>query len=310
MNANQRSISVWRIAGVLIGFTVRLAFKVLMLALRTGGRLAARTPAAAKLVAYLESNATQAEQAPVDPGAPATAQESQPEQYHTVGRDYSNYEPSIPRCVQFPDIGHLTLWAFRGQKVIRRQIVINDEKLAQKLGGKRFPMPDMAWNLSTPLELMEDTAIAEAELFLRNKLAGAPMKPPTRVSSLMPEHTVGAVEVQHQEKRAVKPKAQGKPLTFARLPVHPLKSTLGELQHFGTVDRTIAGKTTQQFAVDVLVPGKGVERLHGADLERAIEQAGAKLGDRVEIRYTGTTEVALAGGGKGHKNLFDARVLA
>lgn len=221
-----------------------------------------------------------------------------------VGRDFSAYEPSIPRCVQFPQVGHLTLWAFRTIGIVQRQLVISDEALARRVGANRIPMPEMKWPKATALDLIEEQAIVEAEMFLQDKLGRRAVG--TRVSDLTMLPSVAAAKAEVSAK-AKTPGA--KPYGHVPGPVNVLQRTVGVLRFAGPAERTLGGKTSMQYAVDVEQPGIGVQRLWGVDLERALADAGAEVGHKVQLDYTGTSPITLPEGGHLTKKHFNAKVL-
>jgi len=226
----------------------------------------------------------------------------------SVSRDYSNYEPSIPRVIQFPKLGHLTLWAFRTQKTVRRQIVITNAEMAGKLGGSRFPMADVPWPADVSLESIEDSSIADAEQYLRGKLNVASVPSAARLEAPKPKPmATELVEAAPAAMPAPAKQAARKPYVHVAATV--LERTVGRLDYAGIVQRTFGDGQSQQFAADLMTEDVGPKRIHGADIERALEVAGARVGDMVEIDYTGESDVPLSGGRKGRKKHFVVRVI-
>lgn len=256
-----------------------------------------------------------------DPRAePVLAPTATPPTVINLPRDYSDYEPSLPRLVQFPDVGYLTMWAFRSQRTVRRQVVISNRDLSARLGGHRFPLPEMAWASGASLEDIEDQSIADAEVFLRDRLRVLPA--PHSIRSLpLPNvagttsdaaaakvSTVAALAGGHKpEANTGRPPRRGAP--YAHVHQTVLERAIGRLEYAGIVKRTLASGVIQQFAVDILTPDLGLKRIHGSDLERALQDAGAKPGDQVEISCVGESKVRLPGGEEGTKKHYVAKVI-
>lgn len=197
-----------------------------------------------------------------------------------VGTDWSAYEPAITRCVQFPKIGYMLIWAYQAQGVVKRSIKLNDRALGYALGARVIPLQPLAWPNGDSLERIVERCIDDAETFLGRKCLG------TR-----PEHQ-GLIEpVQDSGVRGEGGKSpyrhtskEGKPETLAR---HE-----GVIKAMGVFQRSAGNKTFEQFAVDVVNPGGSAEhRVWGADLERAMKAVDAKPGDRVRIDYKGLAKV-------------------
>ncbi len=241
----------------------------------------------------------------------------------SVSRDFSTYEPSVPRVAQFPEVGYLTLWGYRDRKLVHRQLVLSNPDLAKAVGATRLTLPDVPWNEADNLDAVFNRSIQECEIFLsaRRKPVAAPVAEPIAVSANAP--TVTSAQVDHEDpfeafeapKQAVaqppaqpRPPAPGKPPYIGHSKVVQ-ERTVGRLEYAGTVMRTFSdGSTGQTYGVDLQTDERPV-RLHGVDLERALDSAGAKVGDLVEIEFTGGSTVPLPGGGKGNKKHFIARVL-
>lgn len=83
---------------------------------------------------------------------------------------------------------------------------------------------------------------------------------------------------------------------------------VGELKRTGYVERKDnAGRTYRTFFADVQESGNHIIRHTGVDLQRALMQENARVGDRVEIFNIGLSPM---GGGKYKKKVWSARKIA
>lgn len=228
------------------------------------------------------------------------------------GRDYSDYEPSIPRCLRFPGVGYLTLWAFQGRGVVMCQLVITRRDLAATIGAARVPMEEMPWPKGTSLEVIEDAAVEKAKSLLKRRAGRLPASELQHVDAVrtaVPAPAQASVDVP----AAVPSRAARKPAAkpYVHMPTGGGgRATRGVLRYAGMAHLVRDdGKATQHFAADIEVPGVGVSRIWGVDLQRALGEADAWPGDTVEIVRTGRSLVPLPHGGMGKKNHFAVRVL-
>jgi hypothetical protein len=228
------------------------------------------------------------------------------------GRDYSDYEPSIPRCLQFPGVGYLTLWAFQGKGVVMCQLVITRRDLAARIGAARVPMEELPWPKGTSLDVIEDAAVDKARSLLKRRVGRLPATelPQVEVArTAVPAPAQAPVDVP----AAVPSRAVRKPAArpYVHMPTGGSgRATRGVLRYAGMAHLVRDdGKATQHFAADVEVPGVGVSRIWGIDLQRALGEAGARPGDTVEIVRTGRSPVPLPHGGIGEKNHFAVEVI-
>lgn len=209
----------------------------------------------------------------------------------STGSNFTDYEPSIPRCVQFPGIGYLTLWGFKSKMVVKRQLTISDQNLVDRLGAYRIPMSEMTWPTGISLEVLEDCAIDDVKLMLKKKLDA---NVPTVLKAHKDPDPDLVVTNDQVVKQAKKSEHSSVHKNVAKRAV--VDSARGILEFAGISKRTMGDRDIQHFAVDVGVPGVGTRRLWGIDLERAIERAHASVGDEVSIEYTGTSPVYLENG--------------
>lgn len=225
-----------------------------------------------------------------------------PPRVERVGQDYSEYEPSVPRRVQLHDIGYVTLWAFQSRGVVVRQLVITDTALAQKVGVSRTPLPERKWPRGMSLDVIEGQAIQDAKAFLKGR----------RGRNFDLVSTGAGAAAQAEADLQEKPTGKRQPVPafiHAPDPKNRLQAKRGVLKFAGLAERTLKGKTTEQFAVDVVDPQIGVQRMWGVDLPRALKDSGAVEGDVIEVVCTGRTPVTLPGGDVSQKNLYTVKVL-
>lgn len=219
-----------------------------------------------------------------------------------TGRDWSDYEPAITRCIQFPGIGYLLLWAYRGQSVIKCSVKLNDADLVKAVGAQVFPLKPMTWPADATVEQMEDRAIELTEQFLAQKCAGVKAKAVRKPEFTEKEAPSAAPALMAPPAKAAAPQPVKAKKRDANSYAHPASSAkavethVGVLQDAGVFPRTMGDRQFEQFGVDVFKPELGApHRIWGTDLERAIEAADAKPGDRVRIDYTGSSRVVLPG---------------
>jgi hypothetical protein len=227
-----------------------------------------------------------------------------------VGRDWTNYEPAITRCVQFPGIGYMLIWAYRGQSVVKRSVKITNKELADAIGAHTFPLRTRQWPANSSIDFVEDQCIDDAEAFLAEKCKGE-VRAAKRVVDKTPATNVSTGESDAPEKpsrRSAQAKSAVKP--YAHVPVKAIESHVGTLTNAGVFPRSMGDRQFEQYAIDVFKPEIGSDhRLWGADLERALEAAGARPGDKVRIDYTGASKTAGADGKGGFMKHFVATVL-
>lgn len=89
--------------------------------------------------------------------------------------------------------------------------------------------------------------------------------------------------------------------------------TAGILQSVGMQERTIIDRKFKQYCFDILLTdgeSRGmVKRIWGADLERALGESRALLGEKVDVCHHGSMPMPNAGGGSSYKNSYSMKVL-
>jgi hypothetical protein len=140
-------------------------------------------------------------------------------------------------------------------------------------------------------------------------LAAAPV--PAPVASMkhdVPDQTVAPSDVPPQESAQFQ-RATPRPDIKAKTE----EFTVGVLQSLGMQPRTVGNREFKQYCVDVLLTegeSRGmVKRLWGTDLERALTDSGARLGQTVHVWHHGSMPIANSNGGSSYKNSFSMKVL-
>lgn len=89
--------------------------------------------------------------------------------------------------------------------------------------------------------------------------------------------------------------------------------TVGLLQSVGMQERTTNQRNFKQYCFDILLTdgdSRGmIKRLWGADLERALGESKALLGQTVEVCHHGSIPMPNSSGGSSYKNSYSMRVL-
>lgn len=224
-----------------------------------------------------------------------------------VGRDWSNYEPATTRCLQFPGIGYLNLWAFPSTRVVLRQLTLSDPKLVKAVGARRVPLPKLEWAQGTPLSMIEDDSARLVESWLAkkvqdgareapafDKLASQPVKPKPTLKAAEPNARVAS------EARQA-PYAHG--LGRAARPVHE-----GTLLNLSEMPRLLDGKNVMHLGARLRNKDGAINIIWGNDLHRAADEAGATVGDEVRIEHLGRHPVVLEDGTEAKKSVFSIQV--
>ena len=171
----------------------------------------------------------------------------------------------------------------------------------------RLALPDVELDVVSPYEIaaitMMDRTMSEVERFVTDgQLPGATVVDPR--SSGTPAKTRGSARKSADADAA----PQGVVPAGADALQDTVRRYAGLIVSKGLApdSKNRKGKRYSAFYADIETDGK-VVRHTGADLERALKEAGAGEGDRVEITLYGT---ALLAGGAIRKKLWSARLIA
>lgn len=235
-----------------------------------------------------------------------------------------------------PPVGVLNMRVYQDSKVIKRDLIIHEPRLRAIMRGRRFTFPDAPFDPRADLEGIKDETVQLAEKLI-NDVGNARVKahkPPKDEFKVKPE---AAKPVDTAAKAVKAPVVQAPPVsqvqatppapaTAPRAPRQEQKPVANRVfAPQPTVGITYVGKLTQAGAHKVTPRGRdpyevfqatiemdngAVLPLRGAELERELESAGCRIGERVAITPMGKVPVALSSGGEGSKNLYKVDNLA
>lgn len=170
---------------------------------------------------------------------------------------------------------------------IKRVLVIHSDKLRGMLRKpRRVELPDVT-RPADPQQVIREAREELVQIAIRN-----PRKP--RVQTL--DSARAESEATHAAVRrttAVSAQAAGSSQSIAPYAgradkPHKTTEAIGTLTAFGAGKRDLHGKLINQFYVDVTDDESGkVIRLWGTDLQRAMSEAKAVAGDRIQVRDFG-----------------------
>jgi hypothetical protein len=128
-----------------------------------------------------------------------------------------------------------------------------------------------------------------------------PQKPPV----VPPSQEISSPPANQDQFQRAEPRPDIKPKTE--------EFTVGILQSVGMQDRTTATRKYKHYCIDItLTDGDSrgmIKRLWGADLERALTESHALLGNRVEVCHHGSMPITNANGSSSYKNSYSMKVL-
>lgn len=229
-----------------------------------------------------------------------------------------------------PPVGVLNMRVYQDSKVIKRDLIIHEPRLRAIMRGRRFTFPDAPFDPKADMEEVKDETVQLAEKLI-NEVGNARVKahkPPKdefKGKGEQPKQTQAAPQAVKtapvQAPPAPAPQAtQQAPAMAPKAPRPDQKPAPGRVfAPQPTVGITYVGRLTQAGAHKVTPKGRdpyevfqatiemdngAVLPLRGAELERELEAAGCRIGERVAITPMGKVPVALSSGGEGSKNLY------
>lgn len=235
-----------------------------------------------------------------------------------------------------PPVGVLNMRVYQDSKVIKRDLIIHEPRLRAIMRGRRFTFPDAPFDPKADMEEVKDETVQLAEKLI-NEVGNARVKahkPPKdefKSKGEQPKQTQAAPQAVKpapvQAPPAPAPQAtQQAPALAPKSPRPDQKPAPGRVfAPQPTVGITYVGRLTQAGAHKVTPKGRdpyevfqatiemdngAVLPLRGAELERELEAAGCRIGERVAITPMGKVPVALSSGGEGSKNLYKVDNLA
>lgn len=227
------------------------------------------------------------------------------------GHDFTDYEVAEIRCIQFPKVGFMSIWAYKKRGVVKRSITFTNPKVAKATGLAKLPLPDMAWPPGSSINAVEDACIRDAEQMIKAKCGvaatkAAPLKP---AQSVVAKQDVSQPQPHPQSSEEVEGEGKQKPRSAPYIHMPPPKeSHRGVLNGMGVFPRQQGLKKFKQYAVDLISPEVGPSRVWGEDLQRALEDSGAQVGDTIEVQLTGRSP-RVHNGKDSHMNHYVVRVL-
>lgn len=223
-----------------------------------------------------------------------------------------------------PPVGTLYLRLFHKERMVKRELIIWEPKLKRLMGGRKHDLPDVKYDALDGLDPIKDESIGLVESLINErgneKVKG--VKPPRKADPLTrpkePEAPAKAqpapqpaapVPVAPHAMRQVTPEQRQPDATPDERVFVPKArdgyTYVGQLLHGGPRTVTPRGRNPYEVFEATIRLDNGAELpLRGAELERALVQAGCEKGDRISVTPMGKVPVDLSNGGKGEKNLY------
>jgi hypothetical protein len=213
-----------------------------------------------------------------------------------------------------PPVGIINLRVYKDERVVRRDLIVNEPKLRGMMRGRRHSLPDAPFDPVKGLEAIKEETIGAVERLI-NELGNQAVKalrppkkerrePPPRVERPVEDRKPAAAVVPVSQSAA--PKAE----VFVPRAVKGI-AYAGLLVKAGSQMQRPPGRPAFETFEAVLALDNGVEfPLRGAELERELLAAGCEIGQRVEITPLGKVPVTLSNGDEGKKNLYKVRNLS
>lgn len=184
------------------------------------------------------------------------------------------------------DIGKavVDVWFHPEEGVAKRVMRIRDEALAEQLHGKKHKLPDVAYSDTGDVEKIVEQTISEVQA----KLGNVTMLSTSRNPSVKP-----VVKIDKRKAASAK------------------TTHTGEVIRYGMEEKEGRDGPYRTFSLYIFDQDAGAEHEvgRGVDLERAIKEAGVIPGDTVKVESLGQTEVNLANGTTGKKNLWSVQIV-
>jgi hypothetical protein len=219
-----------------------------------------------------------------------------------------------------PPVGVINLRVYEDQRLVKRDLIINEPRLRSMMRGRRHSFPDAAYDAATGLDRIKSESIALAENLI-NRLG-------TEAVSERKPHKQRAVRATADANGVSDPEVTA---PAADIPVQAPQQATAQSQHlapgqlvapqarpgFTYVGRLVkAGSTTVRpwgrppfdiFEVTLALENGAAMALRGAELERELSAQGCGLGEQVAITPMGKVPVTLGNGEEGQKNLYQVR---
>jgi hypothetical protein len=210
-----------------------------------------------------------------------------------------------------PPVGVINLRIYNAQKIVKRDLIINEPRLKAMMRGRRHTFAEASFDAIQGLDAIKDDSVNLAESLINalGKVSVRQAKPVNPVTVSKP------VPVQEATVKPSPPQAIAVPSHGTEAPevasqvfaTRPLKGTtyVGTLIRAQTETMRPKGRSPYETFQALLRLDNGVELpLRGAELERELTASQCQLGQRIAITPMGKVPVELAGGGEGSKNLY------
>jgi len=263
------------------------------------------------------------------PEAVAPAEDTGPD---TVFINDSNFA-GADRIVSIkldPPVGTLYLRLFHKERMLKRELIIWEPKLKRLMGGRRHDLPDVKLDALDGLDPIKDESISLVEALINERgnenVKG--VKPPRKADPLTRPKEAEAPAKAQPAPQPAPPAPAPQPATRQAAPEQRQQEAapddrvfvpkardgytyVGQLLHGGPRTVTPRGRSPYEvFEATIRLDNGADLPLRGAELERALFQAGCEKGDRISVTPMGKVPVDLSNGGKGEKNLYKVLKMA
>ncbi|CAB3767471.1 hypothetical protein [Paraburkholderia humisilvae] len=224
--------------------------------------------------------------------------------------------------------GTVLFWFYPGGKV-RRLVKIYDRTLSERLGFERRELQEVSYSGMTEVDSIVRATVAQVNKLLRGEhevklrvVAGGSSDPaataaPTSDSKDQDstKRSAGGDSSEKSPKRsknadgdvAVMPSSFKEAVEKKQKRSRPSKVYTGEIVEIGVKPRMLENKEIEQYCVSIEADELlgNVLPVFGTDLERAIADCGAQVGNRVRIEHLGRIEWEEPNGRKAWKNAYN-----
>ena len=192
------------------------------------------------------------------------------------------------RMVFYPHLG-----------VVKRTLIIKSKAAEKRLGCKRMVLADLAVSSTKGLEAaVEQTKIDVRKITAVAKPDSANLHRPAKAASIKDQPVSETVQqpkaaAEGNPQDPVSGKEEPPPKKIDRAPEYKEVAYRGELLFHGFDWRGEDEKRYKSYCLDIHDENVGSKhRVWGADLERAVKDAGVAIGDRIEVAQTGKITTA------------------
>lgn len=229
-----------------------------------------------------------------------------------------------------PPVGTLYLRLFHKERAVKRELIIWEPKLKRLMGGRKHELPDVKYDALDGLDPIKDESISMVEALINErgneKVKG--IKPPKKADPLTrpkdseaparaqpaPQPAAPAPVAQMPMRQAAPEQRQQATAPDDRVFVPKARdgfTYIGQLLQGGPRTVNPRGRSPYEVFEATIRLDNGAELpLRGAELERALVQAGCEKGDRISVTPMGKVPVELGNGGRGEKNLYKVQKMA